>query len=463
MKKQFWTSILGLALATLSLSSNAVSQEVPELTLQQAEQLREQALESTLALDITASLTTEVGARLPGTDADKKAVEWGMAKLQSLGFDKVWKEPVSIPVWLRLHESAEVIAPFPQNLIISALGGSVSTPKNGLEAEIIHFDSIEALESSADGSANNKIVYISKRMEKHSSGRGYGDAGPARFRGAASAAKKGAIGLVIRSIGTDSQRSPHTGVTSYEDGVTKIPAAALSNPDADQLDRILAHNKTTTMRLNIQTEVLPDATTYNVIGEITGSERPDEIVAIGGHLDSWDQGTGAVDDASGIGITVAAAKLIAQQQRPKRTIRVVMFGAEEIGVFGGKQYALDHADELAKHIIGAESDGGAGKVLALSSSVSHESLHVVDEMLKLMAPLGVVRSSAKATGSADFGPMVRAGMPAVGLVQDFTPYFDIHHTPDDTFDKIVPEELAQNVAAWVIFVKLAADWPGRFN
>jgi len=445
------------------VSAGIFAQELSLNTVEQAAALRDNALQSDLAWDILESLTTEIGPRMAGSPADAAAVSWGVAKLHSLNFDKVWTEPVTVPVWRRLHESANIVSPFAQALTIAALGGSVSTPKGGMTGEIIHFNTFEDLVASPANSAKGKIVYISNKMERHPSGRGYGQAGPARFMGPTEAAKKGAIALVIRSVGTDSQRSPHTGMTNYEEGIKKIPAAALSNPDADQMDRILIRNKAVTMALNIVTETDQDTLSYNVIGEITGSEHPEQIIAIGGHLDSWDQGTGAVDDGAGIAITVATAKLIAEQQRPKRSIRVVMFAAEEIGVFGGRQYAVAHQDELQNHIIGAESDGGAGNVLALSSNVGRQSLHVIDNMLALMAPLNIVRSAKVSGGSADFGPMVKAGMPAVGLEQDHSEYFDIHHTPDDTLNKVHPEELAQNVAAWAIFVKLAADWDGRFD
>jgi carboxypeptidase Q len=461
-------STLSRALASATLLNLACmgvlnAQQVSEASKNQAAELREQALNSELAWDVLESLTTEVGPRLAGSPADAKAVAWGVAKFKELGFDKVWTEPVTIPVWRRIHEKAAIVAPFPQAVTVTALGSSVSTPKGGLVADIVHFASYEALLAAPAGSANGKIVYISNKMERHPSGRGYGKVGPGRFLGAAEAAKKGAVGLIIRSVGTDSQRSPHTGMTNYQEGVVKIPAAALSNPDADQLDRILARQQTVKFKLDLLTETEAETLSYNVIGEITGSERPQEIVSIGGHLDSWDLGTGAVDDGAGIAITVAAAKLIAEQQRPKRTIRVVMFAAEEIGVYGGKQYALDHQSELSNHIIGAESDGGAGSVLALSSNIGEQALPALDAMLALMAPLGIVRSDEVASGSADFGAMVEAGMPAVGLEQDHSEYFDIHHTPDDTLNKVHPEQLAQNVAAWAIFVKIAADWSGRFD
>jgi carboxypeptidase Q len=454
-------------LSTLTLSLLFVgslgAQEIKSETLQQAQALRETALQSELAWDVLESLTTEVGPRMAGSEGDARAVAWGVAKFKQLGFDKVWTEAVTVPVWKRLHEKVEITGQYAQPLTVTALGHSIATPEGGLEAEVIEFPSYEDLVAAPEHAADGKIVYISNKMERHPSGRGYGKSGPARFMGPVEAAKKGAIGLVIRSVGTDNERTAHTGKTNYTEGVTKIPAAALSNPDADQLDRILKLGKPVSLKMDILTEFLPDAVSYNVIGEVTGSQKPKEIVAIGGHLDSWDLGTGAVDDGAGIAITVAAAKLIAEQQRPRRTIRVVMFAAEEIGVYGGNQYALVHKNELNDHIIGAESDSGAGRVLSLSSKVSGKSLPAIDAMLKLMAPLDIVRSSKEASGSADFGPMVDAGMPAVGLEQDHTVYFDLHHTANDTLNKVVPEELAQNVAAWAIFVKIAADWEGRFD
>ena len=456
------TLLTGLAL-TLAIATPSAAQELKAETITEAAAIRDKALTSDLAWNVLESLTTEVGPRLAGTKADIAAVNWGMAKFKELGFDKVWKEPVTIPVWRRTHESGAIVAPYPQPVVLTAVGKSVSTPKDGLTAEVMHFKNFAEMAAAPDGVAKGKIIYISERMERHRTGRGYGKTGVSRFAGPVMAAKKGASGLIIRSIGTDDQRSPHTGGTNYVEDVVKIPVGALSNPDADQMDRIIARGKTVTFTLNLQTETLPDAITYNVIGEITGSEAPDEIIAIGGHLDSWDLGTGAIDDASGIAITVAAAKLVAEGKRPRRTIRVVMFGAEEIGLFGANQYLVDHKDNLKNHIIGAESDFGAGRVWALSSNVGRQSLHVVDAMLALMAPLDVVRSSNVASGSADFGPMVRAGMPAMGLDQDGTMYFDLHHTPNDTLNKVDPEELAQNVAAWTVFIKLAADWEGRFD
>lgn len=459
--KTLFTSIL----LAVTFTSVSVAQDINPETTKNAAMLRDAALKSDLAYDILESITTEVGPRLAGSPADFRAQDWAVAKFNELGFDKVYKEPVKIPYWKRIHESAEVIAPFPQPLYITALGGSVSTPEGGLQAEVIQFDTVNDLAKAPAGIAKGKIVFISGRMMRHRTGKGYGMANGKRGRGPDEAAKKGAIGLVIRSVGTDSHRNPHTGGTRYSGDVTKIPAGALSGPDADQLERILKRGKPVTLKMDIKTKDMGEVTTYSVIGEITGSEAPDEIVAIGGHLDSWDLGTGAIDDGAGVAITMATAAFIRNnlEQRPRRTIRVVLFAAEEIGLYGGKQYALNRKDSMDNHIIGSESDFGAGKVWALSSKVSQNSVHVVDAMMALMSPLNVVRSSRPAGGGPDFGPMVRQGMPSIGLMQDGTKYFDLHHTPDDTFDKVSKEEMSQNMAAWSVFTYMAAEWPGRFD
>lgn len=459
--KTLFTTIL----ATLALTNLVAAQDINAQTKQNTAKLRDKALKSDLAYNILESITTEVGPRLAGSPADFRAQDWAVAKFKELGFDKVYKEPVKIPYWQRIHESAEIITPFPQALYITALGGSVSTPEGGLQAEVIEFETVKDLMAAPDDIAKGKIVFISGRMMRHRTGKGYGMANGKRGRGPDEAAKKGAIGLVIRSVGTDSHRNPHTGGTRYSGDVAKIPAGALSGPDADQLERILSRGKPVKLKMDIKTKDMGEVTTYSVIGEITGREKPNEIVAIGGHLDSWDLGTGAIDDGAGVAITMATAAFIRDtlEQRPRRTIRVVLFAAEEIGLYGGKQYALNHKNSMDNHIIGSESDFGAGKVWALSSKVSRNSVHVVDTMMALMAPLNVVRSNRPAGGGPDFGPMVRQGMPSIGLMQDGTKYFDLHHTPDDTFDKVSKEEMSQNMAAWSIFTYIAAEWPGRFD
>ena len=424
----------------------------------EVEVLREQALKSNLAFDILESLTTEVGPRMAGTPQDALAVKWGVAKFKELGFDKVWTEPVEFDTWVRGVESAETTAPYAQPLKITALGFSIGTPDKGIEAEIIQFDSIEALMEAPKGIADGKIVFISRKMERYRDGKGYGPVVKARGIGAIEAAKKGAVAVLIRSVGTDSHRLPHTGMMRYQDGIEKIPAAALSNPDADLLERMLSRKMPVMLKLRIGSHAGPKYTSHNVIGEMLGSELPEEKIIIGGHLDSWDLGTGAVDDGAGVAITMAAAKLIGDSKvRPKRTVRVVLWSNEEQGLMGAKAYAKRHKADLDNHVTGAESDFGAGKIYAFASNVAEESLDIVEQMKPLMLPLGIEYANNQAGPGPDLIPMYQLGMSVFSLRQDGTDYFDLHHTADDTLDKVKPENLSQNVAAYVVFAYVAAN------
>lgn len=454
------------AFSAAMLTGAVVAQEPPlsEAAVETATMLRDKALESDLAYEILESLTTEVGPRLAGSAKEQEAIDWAVAKFKSLGFDKVYTETVQVPKWERVSESAAVTAPYSQPLHITALGKSVATAEGGVTAEIVHFSTFEDLQAADARAVEGKIVFISNRMERHKTGSGYGPAVQARGRGASEAARKGALAIVIRSIGTDTHRLPHTGGVNYEEGAPRIAAAALSNPDADLLERILKRGGPVSIHLDIQTRDHGIVEMSNVIGEITGREAPDEFVILGSHLDSWDLGTGAVDDGAGVAITMATADLVRRLApgRPHRTIRVVLFAAEEIGLVGARQYAAAHKEELSSLIIGAESDFGAGPVWALASRVRPGSLFVVDKMAQLMGPLGVVRADRPAFGGPDVGQLRQIGMPVMDLMQDGSDYFDLHHTADDTLDKVDPAALRQNVAAWAVFSYLAAEWPGRF-
>ena len=287
---------------------------------------------------------------------------------------------------------------------------------------------------------------------------------PIRTRGASAAASKGAVAVVIRSVGTDSNRIAHTGTVTYEPAIPKIPAVALSNPDADILAWHLRDEKTASLRIFSTARQLDPAWSANVIGEILGNKRPDEIVLLGAHLDSWDLGTGAVDDGAGVAIVTAAARLIGQlAQRPARTIRVVLFANEEFGLSGARNYGYVHRGEVDKHIVGMESDFGAGRVWRLSSQVAEDRLPAVAMIAKLLAPLGIEPGGNEATGGADLKFMREAGMPVFSLDQDGTDYFDYHHTINDTLDKIEKAALDQNVAAMAIAAYAAASIDGDFG
>ncbi|MGE8248176.1 MAG: M28 family peptidase [Stenotrophomonas bentonitica] len=435
---------------------------LPPKSLATAAELREQALKDDTGWKVVESLTTEIGPRIAGSEADARAVAWAVAKFKSLGFDKVWTEPVTFPKWERRSEHAEVIGKHAQPLTITALGGS---PGGTVEAEVVRFADLAALQAAPEGSLKGKIAFVDYQMTAYRDGRDYGNGGAVRSKGPSEAIRKGAIGFVMRSAGTDSHRVPHTGITRFDDGLTPVPAAALSVPDANQLARLVALGSTT-LKLSLDCGWDGKATSYNVIGEITGRSLPKEVVVIGGHLDSWDLGTGAVDDGAGVGITMAAGHLIGQlKQAPKRTIRVVAFANEEQGLYGGKAYAEAHAKDVVLHQLAAESDFGAGRIYAFNTgspnpASSREATRQIAEVLK---PLGIEYAADKGGPGPDVGPLAAKGGAWAWLAQDGSDYFHLHHTADDTLDKIDPAALAQNVAAYTVFAYLAAEADGSFG
>lgn len=405
--------------------------------------------------EIVEGLTTEVGQRLAGTEAEARARDWAVARLKALGFANVHVEPFDMPVWVRGAETAEVVAPFPQKLVLAALGNSGATPEAGITAEIVGFPSLDALKAAPDAAVKGKIVFVWHRMSATQDGSSYGTYGPIRFAGAAIASRKGAVAMLIRSIGTDHHRVAHTGVTDWADGAKPLPAAALTVPDAEQLERILARGKPVTLHLTLTPHMTGTHQSGNVIAEVPGTDPSAGIVLIGGHLDSWDLGTGAIDDAAGLAITTAAAKSILDGPRPKRTIRLVWFGAEEPGGFGGLAYAKAHAGE--KHALAAEADFGGDKVWAFRASLAQSKSALRDDLAARLNLIGVEPKEGAAHGGTDVGPMVQKGTPVIDLEQDGTRYFDLHHTADDTLDKIDPAQLAQAIEAWSIMLRTVVD------
>lgn len=433
------------ALPLSAMPAPAMAQDASEAARVAA--LRDAALTDTIAWDITEGLTTEVGPRMAGTEAEARARAWSVAKLKAMGFSNVRIEPFTMPVWERGEEKAEIVAPFPQPLMLTALGNSGATPARGLTAEVIRFENVAELEDAPDSAVRGKIVYVTHTMTATQDGSQYGQFGAARRQGPSIASRKGAAAIVIRSIGTDYNRNPHTGVQSFEQGVKPIPAAALSIPDAEQLDRIFLRGQPVRIKLTLTPRQTGNHQSGNVIAEVPGSDPGAGMVLVACHLDSWDQGTGAFDDAAGCGIVAAAAKRIMDAGQPRRTIRILWAGAEEVGIFGGEDYAKRHATE--SHAVAAESDFGADRVWRFSTSFDATSKPVADRLAFALAPLGVGYSPARAGGGADIGPVIRAsGVAAIDLSQDGTRYFDLHHTPNDTLDKIDPVQLRQNVAAW---------------
>lgn len=448
------------ALVLYFTASASIAEPLSRESLAHAEMLRAQAMMGSNAMAIVTSLTTEVGPRLAGSQAEARARVWAIKTLTEKGFANVRNEPFEMNAWERHEEGAEILTPYPQPLAVTALGGSVSTKEDGLSAEVELFETLEDLKRAPAGSLSDRIAYVGHAMQRTQDGSSYGYFNEARTAGPSIAAGKGAVGYLIRSVGTDSHRFPHTGSLRYQQGVPRIPALALSNPDADQLERIAGDGKTLSVRIKVDSSEVPAAQSGNVIAEVVGREVPEEIVVIGAHLDSWDLGTGAIDDGAGVGITMAALELIKDAGlAPRRTIRLVLWGAEEVGLLGAKAYRDRYEAALGQHVIGSESDFGGGRVWKVTAdSRTNAGDALFAEIARLLAPIGIAPGSDNQPGGGpDLYPLIAAGVPTLRLHQDGRDYFDLHHTADDTVDKLDAASLDQNVAAFAVFAWLAAD------
>lgn len=429
-----------------------------------ATDLAARALASDLPMQIVTDLTTEIGPRLAGTEAEKRAADWAVAYLKKLGFENVRQEPFTITGWVRGEEKAEITGPSPQPLVISGLGTTVGTPPEGIEAEVVIFRRYADLLAAPEGSLKGKIALVTEKTVRMQDGSGYGAASPVRRSGASEAAKRGAVAYLLRSLGTHDHRFPHTGSQVYAEGAPKIPAAAISPPDAEQIERLAARGHTVKVRLKLSPSHPGTVTSQNVIAEVKGREKPDEIILIGAHLDSWDQGTGAIDDGAGVAIVTTAAKLIRDlPQKPKRTIRVVLFGAEEYGLLGAKAYAEAHKNEADKHILATEADFGQGPVYAFHTRVADPKHPSIVRIQNALTPLGIYRGHNQASGGPDIGPLMQLGVPVVNLALEGTDYFDAHHTPDDTLDRIERKRINQAAAAFAAYTYLAAELDGNYR
>lgn len=454
-----------LSLAVLAFASSASAQQQPAaptvapISAEQqrnVERLRAAALESDLAWEIVEGLVTDIGPRLAASPAEARARDWSAAMLRRQDFTNVRIEPFTMPFWDAVREEASIVSPSQQPMVVAALGGSAPTPEGGLEAQVIRFDSLASLEAATREQVEGRIVFIDERMTRTQDGSGYGIAVAKRGGCASRAQARGAAACIIRSVGTDTHRFAHQGGSVRQQPAgTSLPVAAISPADADNLARLAARGAVR-VRLNIQVEVRDEAPSGNVIAEIRGRERPEEIVLLAAHLDSWDMGQGAIDDGAGVAIITAAAKLIRDlPRRPRRTIRILLAGAEENGVFGGREYGRVHGSE--SHIVAAESDFGAGPIWSMATRFNDDALPYARAIQRQLAPLGVGLGNNEAQGGADIGAITQAGGAIVDLNQDGSDYFDYHHTPNDTLLAIDPAALRQNVAAWAVFAYLAAD------
>ena len=453
--------LLAASALALSFAVPAVAQDAA--TVQRAERIRDAALEQNIALDYVTQLTTRFGARPAGSKSEQDAAAWAAGYMREHGFQNVRIETFPLVGWERGEESASIVGDHPQHLVVAALGHSPGT--NGvIEAEVVRFTSLEALNAAPAGSLAGKIAYIDAgQMVRMQDGAGYGPLTRIRGAGPGAAAAKGAVAFIMRSVGSDEHRMPHTGTTRYVEGVVPLPGFALSAPDASQLSRLIAMGQPVRLRLS-STAHTYETVSQNVVGEITGRSRPNEVIVLGSHMDSWDLGTGAIDDGAGGAITLAAARAIAESgRRPARTVRVVLYGSEEVAQptdtgNGGGAYLRGIGAAVEQHIIAGESDFGADRVYALGLPPGAQGSEFARIAGRVLYPIGVLPSpDPELHGGADIGPLAEAGVPVVGLSQDGTRYFDLHHTADDTLDKIDPEQLSQNVAAWAALVYLVAD------
>lgn len=438
-----------------------------EADLHHAALLRDRGLADRQAWTLLEQLVNGIGSRAAGSDGDARAVAWAQQACRTLRLHKLRADAIPLRVWQRGPASAQLLGPAPRELVMAALGNSVAAPAEGLEAEVAWYPDLAALkadgDSPANSRANGRIVFIDQRTERTRDGSGYGRAVAARMAGPAEAARRGALALAIRSIGTDAEPIAHTGATRYDLRLPRIPAFAVSVPDAEHMARRQAAGETLRLRLRLDARSDVDAVTHNVIAEIPGTELAQEIVMIGAHLDTWDLGPGALDDGAGVAIVLAAAGLIAQGGRaPRRTVRVVLFGNEENGFDGARDYGQRHAGET--HQLVAESDFGAGRVWRLSGRVQPAAVPLVTQMAGVLASLGVEAGGNEGWPGPDAAWLMRQHKwPALQLHQDGSNYFDVHHTVHDTLDKVDPEALRQNVACWAATAWLAAQAPVPFS
>jgi hypothetical protein len=425
-------------------------------TLSELKQIQQEALKSDYAYRQVAHLSNNIGPRLSGSAQAQKAVDYVAAELKALGLE-VQLEKVMVPHWVRGEETAALVE-YPgmaenttQKIVLCALGSSVATPAEGLTADVVVVRDFDELAALGQEKVAGKIVLFNYRFDKQMAaqsraGDAYGQAVKYRADGPSAAGRLGAAACLIRSVGGAEYRLPHTGNTDYKKDAPKIPAGAVTAEDAD-LIAALAPQGPVKMKLVLTPQTLPDAPSFNVVGDVKGSEHPEQIILISGHLDSWDLGTGAIDDGAGVAVSMQTANVIKKLNlRPKRTIRVVAWMNEENGLAGGKTYLKDHEAEVANHFAVMETDSGAGHPLGINYATKPEAKSFFEPIAKILQSSGAGILQFAEHPGADISPLTKLGVPGFSPIQDNRTYFNYHHTAADTLDKIVPQELAENAA-----------------
>jgi carboxypeptidase Q len=421
-----------------------------------ARRLIAEGTSSSFAWERLAELGDTFGNRLSGSENLDAAIKWAAEQMRRDGLENVRLDPVKVPHWVRGAESLEIVTPGKHPLVMLGLGNSVGTPAGGVEGDLLIVRSFQELDEAGDR-VNGRIVLFNVPFTTYGETVAYRSDGPSR------AAAKGAAAMLIRAVGPAGLRTPHTGSLRYADFVPQIPAAAVSAEDADRLQRMLARGTAVRLRLRMEARFLPDADSFNVIGELRGRESPDEVVVVSGHFDSWDVGTGSTDDGGGCVVSWEAVRLMKKLGlRPRRTVRVVLFTNEENGLRGGLDYRERYKDQLAKHVMMFESDSGVFKPTGFGFSGSDAARRTIQEIATLLKTIGVDTISGSG-GGADIGPSVQAAnLPALSLEVDGN-YFLVHHTPADTIDRIDAKDMAKASAAIAVMAYVVADLPQRLQ
>jgi len=416
------------------------------------------ALTSDRAYSRLAHLTDNIGNRISGSQNLERGIEWAVAEMKRDGLDNVRAEKVMVPHWVRGEESLEMLTPVPKKLQVLGLGNSIGTPAEGISAEAIVVRNFAELDRLGEQVRGKIVVYNAPYTN-------YGATVVYRLQGASRAARYGAVAALVRSITPVSLQTPHTGAMNYDPNQPKIPVAAVTIEVAEFLQRMNDRGERPTLRLKMEAKFLPDAESANVIAELKGSEKPDEVIVIGGHFDSWDVGQGAHDDGGGCIVVWETVRLLKELGlRPRRTIRVVLYTNEENGLRGGNAYRDAHKAEIAKHILAIESDSGVYRPegFGLAATAPSQARANMLEIAKLLSGIGADQIASDG-GGADIGPITREGVIGASLDVDGSHYFDIHHTPADTLDKVNPRELALCVATLAVMAYTVADMPESFG
>ncbi len=417
-----------------------------------ADRLIATALADSAAYERLAELGDRFGHRLSGSIALENALDWMLKEMEADGLENVRADPVLVPHWVRGEESLTMTAPWHRDLPMLALGGSVGTPPGGIRAQVMVVSGFDELTARAE-EARGRIVLYNVPWE------GYNTI--YRRTGATTASRLGAVASLMRSLGPYSQQTPHTGAMAYQEGAPQIAHAAITPEDADLLERMVRRGQRVEVHLEMEAQTLPDTWSRNVMAEIVGRERPEEIVVLGGHIDSWDVGQGMMDDGGGVVAAWEAVRLMKELGlRPRRTVRVVAWTNEENGLRGANAYVEQHRDEVPNHVLAMESDGGVFKPFGFGFSGSDGAFAVVEKVGALLESIDA-SSVTRGGGGADIGPLMQQGVPGMGLRVDGTRYFWYHHTDADTIDKLDPVELAQCVATMAVHAYVAAEMPER--